>query len=107
MTVYTPAPMPSADLSPAVYLVAPGGVRGPGGIGRMVAETISHWQSASLRPRLRVLDTYGGGLSAATPFRLAGTLLEIARGARRRDVALVHIHMAGRGSALRKGIVVR
>ena len=95
-----------AEDVPAVCVVAPGGADGPGGIGRLVAHTVRHWQRAGMRPALRVVDPYGSASPLVMLLHLARALGRITWEARRGRIALLHVHMAARGSALRKGIVV-
>ncbi len=92
---------------PKVFVVAAGGLSGPGGIGRLVSATAHHWRAADLQPPLRVIDPYGRRLSPLTPLHLARALWQIAWNARRGRIALLHVHMALRGSAVRKGIIIR
>ena len=86
--------------------MAPGGVRGRGGIGSLVASTVAYWRAAGLEPPLRVVDPYGPWLSARTPVHFARALAEIAWNARRGRIGLVHAYMAWRGSIARKGAIV-
>lgn len=92
---------------PAVFVVAAGGVRHAGGTGRLVRATVGYWQTAQLQPAVRVLDPYGLRLSAMTPLYWLRALASIACSAARGRVALLHVHMGSRGSAVRKGIIVR
>jgi glycosyltransferase involved in cell wall biosynthesis len=91
---------------PAVCVVAPGGADGPGGIGRLVAYTVRRWRRAGMRPALRVVDPYGSGALPDMLLHLARALVRIAWEARRGSIAMLHVHMAARGSAVRKGMIV-
>jgi glycosyltransferase involved in cell wall biosynthesis len=88
-----------------VLVVAPGGLRGPGGIGRLVNATVRYWRYAGMQPSLRIVDTYGAALSAATAVHFLRAAVEVVWHTRRGRVAAVHIHMAARGSTVRKGVI--
>lgn len=90
-----------------VFIVAPGAAGDYGGIGRLAAATARYWRAAGMQPPLRVLDPYGARLSPLTARDFARALALIAWNARRRRIALLHVHMAARGSAVRKGIITR
>lgn len=90
-----------------VFVVAPGGTSPYGGIGRLVSATVRQWYLEDLRPQLRVLDSYGDRLSPLTALYVGGALARIIAGAQRGSIALVHIHMATRGSIARKSIIAR
>lgn len=92
---------------PTVFVVAAGGVRHHGGIGRLVSATVHQWRAMGLQPALRVVDPYGLTLSPMTPLYFLRALLLIAWNAQRGRIALVHVHMASRGSAVRKSIITR
>lgn len=90
---------------PEVYVVAPGANGGYGGIARLVNATLDHWRSADMQPALRLVDPYGNGRARGP--RFARAVAQIAGAARRRHIALLHIHVAARGSAARKAIITR
>lgn len=98
--------MQDGPASPKIFLVAPGGLNGPGGIGRLVGITVRHWQSIGAQPAMRVIDPYGPSLSLLTPLYFIRALVQIAWNAKRGHIELLHIHMAARGSALRKGVIM-
>lgn len=91
---------------PLVYVIAPGGNRARGGIGRSVANFEREW---AVRPRpfeLRVIDVYGDSGRLMMPFYFVGGLLRTLAGCMSRRIVLLHVHMAAKGSVLRKGIIV-
>jgi glycosyltransferase involved in cell wall biosynthesis len=85
--------------------VCPGGLEHGGGIGRMIGYMIDAWRETPNSPSMRVLDTRGAGHIALSPWHLARSLALIA--ALRRQRPLLHVHVAGRGSTIRKIIVVQ
>ena len=90
-----------------VYVVAPGGARAPGGIGRLVRDTLRHWRDDPERPQLRLIDSRGPYGLVLAQFYFARALLQIAWNALRGRIAVLHVHAAAGGSALRKGIIVQ
>jgi glycosyltransferase involved in cell wall biosynthesis len=88
---------------PLVLIVSAGGLEHGGGIGRMIGYMIEGWSGAAGAPEWRVLDTRGARIDAGAPIRFLRALLTLRRAAPRRP--LLHIHIAGRGSTLRKLIV--
>jgi glycosyltransferase involved in cell wall biosynthesis len=98
--------MQDGPVSPKIFLVAPGGLNGSGGIGRLVSITARHWQSIGAKPPMRVIDSYGGRLSLLTPLYFVRALVQIAWHAMRGHIALLHVHVAARGSTLRKGVIL-
>ena len=93
---------PGATL-PRVLVVTAGGLEHGGGIGRMVGYLTDEWSLDPAGPDFQILDPRGPGALRQWPVRLLSTLCEIQRHAR--DAALVYIHVAGRGSTLRKFLV--
>ena len=90
---------------PALVLhVSPGGLEHGGGIGRMIGYMIDAWRQVPDRPQMRVLDTRGSGHILLSPWHFARCLLMIAVLSRQRP--LVHVHVAGRGSTIRKIVLV-
>ncbi len=99
------APHVASPVMPAVVLhVTPGGLEHGGGIGRMIGYMIDAWRQMPDRPQMRVLDTRGSGHILYSPWHLARCLLAIAAASRARP--LLHVHVAGRGSTLRKIVLV-
>jgi len=107
-------PLPSAlapgAVAPAlpalgrIYVVAPGGRRARGGIGRMVDYFTRTWTIEDAP--LIVVDSYGPGSKAAMPFHFGAAALRLAAAALRGRIGLLHVHMAERLSVWRKGLVV-
>jgi glycosyltransferase involved in cell wall biosynthesis len=84
--------------------VVPGGLERGGGIGRVVSYIIDAWGNQQLQADMRVLDTRGPGHISLSPCYFAYCLMTIALLAGRRP--LLHVHVAGRGSTIRKIILV-
>jgi glycosyltransferase involved in cell wall biosynthesis len=93
---------PEATL-PRVLIVTAGGLEHGGGIGRMVGYLTDEWGRDPAGPDFQILDPRGPGALKYWPVRFLSTLREIQRHGR--DAALVYIHVAGRGSTLRKFLV--
>jgi glycosyltransferase involved in cell wall biosynthesis len=83
-------------------IVTAGGLEHGGGIGRVIGYMIGGW-SAPDAPRWRVVDTRGPRVDLAAPFRFLAALATIAAATPRGP--LLHMHIAGRGSTVRKLIV--
>ena len=76
-----------------------------GGIGRMIGYMIDAWGNRRTHPDIRVLDSRGPGHILLSPWHFARCLFPtIAVMAPRRP--LLHVHVAGRGSTIRKIILV-
>lgn len=72
----------------------------------MIGYLLQAWQGDPSAPRAEVLDTRGPGQLSVAPAIFARALLKVAgAGLRRRDRPLLHIHVAGRGSTLRKAMI--
>ena len=93
-----------SELPALVLHVNPGGLEHGGGIGRMIGYMIDAWKQRPQHPDMRVLDTRGAGHILMSPWHFARCLLIIAALAPRRP--LLHVHVAGRGSTIRKIILV-
>lgn len=70
----------------------------------MIGYMIDAWRDKPRHPDMRVLDTRGPGHILFSPWHFAGCLLTIAVMAPRHP--LLHVHVAGRGSTIRKIILV-
>ena len=92
------------ELPGLVLHINPGGLEHGGGIGRMIGYMIDAWKQRPQHPDMRVLDTRGAGHIALSPWHFARCLLIIAALTPRRP--LLHVHVAGRGSTIRKIILV-
>lgn len=91
---------------PPILIVTAGGLEHGGGIGRVVGYMIDGWSGdapGDTAPDWRVVDTRGPRVDLRAPFRFLAALATIAAAAPRRP--LLHIHIAGRGSTVRKLIV--
>jgi len=93
-----------SELPALVLHVNPGGLEHGGGIGRMIGYMIDAWKQRPQHPEMRVLDTRGAGHILLSPWHFARCLLIVAVLSPRRP--LLHVHVAGRGSTIRKIIVV-
>ncbi len=87
-----------------VLQVSPGGLEYAGGIGRMIGYMIDAWGNRRTHPDIRVLDSRGPGHILLSPWHFARCLLTIAVMAPQHP--LLHVHVAGRGSTIRKIILV-
>ncbi len=94
------APSPAL---PPVLIVTAGGLEHGGGIGRVIGYMIDGWAGRPDAPDWRVLDTRGPRVDLKAPFRFLRALGAMLLAAPRRP--LLHVHIAGRGSTLRKVIV--
>ena len=95
----------SQQVLPSLVLqVSPGGLEYAGGIGRMIGYMIDAWGSRRTHPDIRVLDSRGPGHILLSPWHFARCLLTIAVMAPQHP--LLHVHVAGRGSTIRKIILV-
>jgi glycosyltransferase involved in cell wall biosynthesis len=92
---------------PAIVFVSPGGLAERGGIGRSLTSLARAWGGRGAELPLAFVDSHGSGGRFAWPFRWTAALARIARDARRGRIALLHVNMATRGSALRKAVIVR
>jgi glycosyltransferase involved in cell wall biosynthesis len=88
--------------APRIYTVVPQGLRAPGGICRMAAYYVQHWQECGRQPALQVIDSYGPGGKWQMPWHFACACLRILADGLRGRIALLHLHMAEDGSLLRK-----
>jgi glycosyltransferase involved in cell wall biosynthesis len=95
-----------AGIGGLVLIVTPGGLSEQGGMGRIVSNITRHWRATGSGPRYRVIDPWGPRLLPLAPFYLARALAQVAWHALREPVALLHIHMAARGSVVRKALVL-
>ena len=91
----------------AVFIVAPGGLKERGGMGRLVSHITQHWSETGSGPAYRVIDPWGPRFLPVMPFFFARALVQILWQALRGRIALLHVHMASWGSVLRKGVIVR
>ncbi len=96
---------PSSLRQKQVLVFTAGGLEHGGGIGRMIGYMCEAWPAAANWPKPEVVDTRGPARKATAPVFFAKAILRlIVAGLTVRP--LVHIHIAGRGSSLRKGILV-
>lgn len=95
-----------AGIGGLVLIVTPGGLGEHGGMGRIVSNITRHWQETDSGPRYRVIDPWGPRFLPLAPFYLVRALAQVAWRALREPVALMHIHMAARGSVVRKALVL-
>ena len=88
---------------PHVVIVTAGGLEHGGGIGRMVGYLADEWDRDPAAPRYEILDPRGPGPLRQWPGRMLATLARIRQSSPAETLA--YIHVAGRGSTLRKLIV--
>src|SRR4051812_38209134 len=93
------APPVLSEVLPEILIVTAGGLEHGGGIGRVIGYMVDGWKGADA-PRWRVVDTRGQRVDVAAPFRFLAALATIAAARPRRP--LLHVHIAGRGSTVRK-----
>lgn len=89
-----------------ILVAAPGGTSERGGMGRLARGVVRHWRCESLQPPLQVVDPYGPNVAALSPFFLARACAQIVASRLAGRAALLHVHMASRGSVLRKAVIV-
>jgi len=85
---------------PPILILTAGGLENGGGIGRMVGYLTDEWRRNPTSPSFQILDTRGAGPLRLWPAHLMAVLWRLAR--HRRSRPLAYIHVAGRGSSLRK-----
>ncbi len=90
----------------AIYVACPGGRTQAGGMGRMVDYMMTAWEADRRHPPMVCIDTTGPLVKWREPYYFALALLHLLAAALRRRIGLLHIHMAERGSVLRKLIVL-
>ncbi len=92
--------------APRILVVCPGGAASTGGMCRVVGDLAETWRARGLAPPLDVLDSGGmaPGLAKLAPF--ARALARVAADGARGRVALLHLHVAARGSVVRKACFV-
>jgi glycosyltransferase involved in cell wall biosynthesis len=95
---------PKRQQLPPVIIVTPGGLEHGGGIGRMIGYMLEAWSRTPERPALQIVDSRGPGHIIFSPLHFARCLATIVVKSPRRP--LLHIQVAGRGSTIRKLIVV-
>jgi glycosyltransferase involved in cell wall biosynthesis len=93
-----------------VYVLAPGGARARGGMGRMVAH-LTRRLGAGPDLAVETIDTYGSRVNEARakivmPLYFALGFLRLLRACTGRRIALAHIHMAANGSVYRKSALM-
>ena len=87
-----------------IYVVSPGGTASTGGICRMVRDAALAWPDASLP--MRVIDSGGMARRARMLLHFAWSLARTATACMTGRVALLHVHVAARGSVARKACFV-
>jgi len=87
----------------SVLVVTAGGLEHGGGIGRMVGYLADEWDRDPAASDYEILDPRGPGPLRLWPKRMLATLWRIQQASP--DATLAYIHVAGRGSTLRKCLV--
>jgi len=85
--------------------MSPGRLERGGGIGRLIGYLLDAWAQERLSGRLWCVDTRGPGGLAAAPFYFGWALARVILAAVG-ERPLVHVHLAGRGSTVRKVLIV-
>lgn len=85
---------------PPILILTAGGLENGGGIGRMIGYLVDEWRRDAAAPSFEIVDTRGPGPLRLWPGHFLAALTAVWRQHRRRPVA--YIHVAGRGSSLRK-----
>src|SRR4051794_40991969 len=88
-----------------IYIATPGGIRGRGGIGRIVSYFTRKLAKTPNAPQFRVVDTYGPGSPFLMPFFFFAALIRLLAVCCLGRASLVHVHMAEYGSVVRKGLI--
>jgi glycosyltransferase involved in cell wall biosynthesis len=76
-----------------------------GGVGVLLRNLIDAWANMPEAPRVRVLDTRGGGGRQRAALHFPGVVLQVVALCGLRRAHLVHAHMTTRGSAFRKTLL--
>lgn len=96
----------------AILVVSPGGSAGKGGICRLVADTARAWDAASREAnagpgrRMRVIDSGGMARGPRMGWMFAHALARVLAACATGRAALLHVHVASRGSVVRKACFV-
>jgi glycosyltransferase involved in cell wall biosynthesis len=85
---------------PPILIVTAGGLEHGGGIGRMIGYLVEAWRADPAAPRWEIVDPRGPGPWRSWTGYFTHALRQIAR--RAGEKPLAYIHVAGRGSTLRK-----
>lgn len=91
--------------TPLICMACPGGVEHSGGIGRVLGYLLATWRSQTPAPDVVLLDTRGRFHITVSPVFFLMALLRFLVLAMGRRPLLLHVHLASRGSALRKLIL--
>jgi glycosyltransferase involved in cell wall biosynthesis len=96
-----------------VLIVIPGGLEHGGGIGRQMGYFLQDCQATKQRPRYRIVDSRGPWYIGASPLHIAGAVIYLGHAALVlvharlfSSPCLAHINITGRGSTIRKVILV-
>src|SRR6516225_4198269 len=95
-----------------VVIVTPGGLEHGGGIGRQMGYILQTRQAIKQRLRYRVVNSRGPWYIGASPLHVAGAIFYFGRAAyimlraRLSSRCLAHVNITGRGSIIRKVILL-
>jgi len=96
-----------------VLIVTPGGLEHGGGIGRQMGYFLRANQASQQRLRYRIIDSRGPWFLGASPMHIAGaviyfgcTVLALLRARLFSSPCIAHVNITGRGSTIRKVILV-
>ena len=95
-----------------VLIVTPGGLEAGGGVGRQMGYFLRANQASQQRLRYRIVDSRGPWFLGASPICVAGAVIYFGRAAfmmlwtRLSSPCLAHVNITGRGSTIRKVILL-
>ena len=103
-------PRPDVPEKRRVIIVTPGGLTQRGGMGRNMSDLVAAWGATAEAPQWRVLDSWPVEwrlrMSPVSPLYFAVALVRIIAARLCGRLDLLHVHMAGGGSMIRKGSIV-
>jgi len=95
-----------------VLIVTPGGLENGGGIGRQMGYFLRAYQASEQRLRYRVVDSRGPWYLGSSPLHISGAVIYFGSAvltlfrARLSSPCLAHVNITGRGSTIRKVILL-
>ena len=95
-----------------VLIVSPGGLEHGGGVGRQMGYFLRAYQAGEQRLRYRVVDSRGPWYLGSSPLHVAGAVVYLGSAmltlfqARLSSPCLAHVNITGRGSTIRKVILL-
>jgi glycosyltransferase involved in cell wall biosynthesis len=90
-----------------VVMFAGGGITHmSGGVGTFIRYLIDEWAPKSDAPRIKVIDTHGGGGKALMALHFLKAIVFLLSMGVIGRIDLMHVHMSAYGSAVRKGVLI-